>query len=90
MMSGFKVSIGENPYLPWEKMHPSYQEMVLGWVDRVHEGSTPEDVHIYWMEWAKIHKPEHNSIIPFENMSLTEQIKDDIIVVLSNMFKKYL
>lgn len=38
---------------------------------------TDEDVHNAWAAWATEHQPESNKIVPFKELSLRSQRKDD-------------
>lgn len=89
MMSGFKVSIGEPPYPPWDALSDLRRQFFTDAIEFVNKDTTPEQVHDFWVEWTEKNEPGHASLIPFEDLSLTEKIKDDIVIVILNMFKKY-
>lgn len=38
---------------------------------------TSEDVHNAWAAWASEHDPRHRHLIPFKELSLSEQRKDE-------------
>lgn len=42
---------------------------------------TDEDVHNAWAAWASDHEPESDKIIPFKELSLSTQRKDDPYVL---------
>lgn len=37
---------------------------------------TPEDVHNAWTAWASEHEPENRNLLPFKELSLNSQKKD--------------
>lgn len=94
MMSAFKVSINEHPYCAFEIMENDEFEtydMLSNAVDLVLNNPNIEDkdIHDYWNNWAIIHKPKHLSLIPFEELSDTEKMKDAFIIALIRSMAKY-
>jgi hypothetical protein len=82
-VSGFRQGIGEDPYPPFEDSNRIYQdEFMIGLVNGFLSENlqTDEDVHEFWMDWARQHKSDHASIKPFKDLSETEKIKDQIII----------
>lgn len=41
---------------------------------------TPEDVHNAWAAWASDHEPESRNLLPFKELSLSVQRKDEAYV----------
>jgi hypothetical protein len=82
MMSVFREGIGETPYPKWEELTVNTHILYDGAVELIKSGRyiTPQDIHNYWMEWAKKYKPDHISIIPYDELSETEKKKDQLIV----------
>lgn len=96
MMSGFKVSIGEAPYEPYETQNTDYVDFLKGAVDFVKiadefytGGCTPEDIHEYWLKWAQKNRPNHASLIPFDDMPISEKMKDDFVIHIIRTYIKY-
>lgn len=87
MMSSFREGIGETPYPIWEELDQATIELYDGAIEMIKSNcyfytikTQPEDIHAYWLEWAKIHRPHHNSLIPYEKLSNTEKAKDMLII----------
>ena len=81
IISGYKVSIGELPYQPYDVGRwGGLLEALIEYVENDIDGVTPEDIHDKWVSWAEQHDPLHASIIPFDEMSDTEKIKDWLVL----------
>lgn len=92
MMSVFREGIGETPYPKWEELSPETHILYYGAIDLVKNSIyiTPEEIHEYWMEWAKKYKPNHISIIPYSELSHTEKQKDHLIIsIIESLLQKY-
>jgi hypothetical protein len=92
MMSEFRVNMGQEPYPIWITLDESVKQLYYGAIDRVTSGeiTTPEQIHDYWMEWAKTNKSDHSCIIPFEGLSGPEKAKDELVLHMIRIFNTYL
>ncbi len=41
---------------------------------------TGEDVHNAWAAWASDHDPDSRHLLPFKELSISDQLKDDVYV----------
>lgn len=93
MMAVFREGIGETPYPKWEDLDQPTIDLYLGAIDLVqsyeYHSVTPNRIHQYWHEWAKTHRPNHNSLIPFDQLSPTEKIKDQLVVSIISAIKEF-
>ena len=87
-LSNFRVINGQTPYPKFEDIPQENLDLYLGAVEGVRTGEiwTYEGIHKYWEEYAKIHSPEHPSIIPYMNLSDYEKQKDMICFELFDIF----
>lgn len=54
------------------------------------EGVAFEDVHNAWAAWASDHQPDNRHLIPFKELSLSEQRKDEPYVkAIKQVAKKH-
>lgn len=90
MLSGFKVAVGQRPYKHWEDLDPDTKRLFTDAIEFVTSGErTPEDIHNYWAEYAKKVNPTHESLIPFDELSEIEKLKDEFVITIINHMVKY-
>lgn len=92
MMSEFRVNVSQEPYLPWSELNDDTHQLYYSAIDGVTKGifTTPEQIHDYWMEWAKINKNDHSCIVPYEELSGIEKAEDELVLHMIRIFSLYL
>lgn len=81
-ISGYIQSIGEPPYCLWDEVSADIKQMLLNAVCLIQTkpNITPEEIHDYWCDFARQYMPHHPSLVPFEDLSRTEKIKDRLVI----------
>ena len=92
MMSEFRCNVGQERYLPWTELDDVTKQLYYSAIDGVTKGifTTPEQIHDYWMEWAKTNKSDHSCIVPYEELSGIEKAKDELVLNMIRIFSIYL
>lgn len=62
--------------IPPDEDLPLYRQYALLALTKGRDVTT-EDVHNAWATWASDHDPDHRHLIPFKELSLSEQRKDE-------------
>ena len=52
--------------------------------------TTAEDVHNAWSAWASEHDPEHRNLLPFKELSLSVQRKDNFYIDVIHQVAEHL
>ena len=90
-ISAFKAVIGENPYPSWEESPQHLKDVCIGGArTALNADCTAKDIHDYWIDRMKAINPDHPSLVPFEELSVNEKIKDEIVVSTVKIYLKYL
>ena len=98
ILSGFKVSIGEEAYPEWEEISERRQKFFIDAVPYVLEITKFESdhekrceyVHEYWIEWSVMYDSSHMSLVGYDKLSDTEKIKDGLVVNAILAFADYI
>lgn len=88
---GFKIAIGEKEYPLWENCSKAHQDLCIRGADLISQNPniTAKEIHDFWVDWATKTNPDHQSIIPFEKLSLTEKLKDELCIVVIRAILNY-
>ncbi len=90
MLSGFKIAVGQRPYKHWEDLDARTKKLFEDAIDYVLEKKPDaKGIHDYWMEYAQEVDPTHESIIPFEDLSAIEKLKDEFVIMIVHHMNKY-
>lgn len=91
ILSGFRISNGQTPYPSFDNITSQNFELYLWAIDLVEQNPniTPIEIHNLWMEYAKNNIPDHPCIVPFEELTKEEKIKDDLTISVIKLMLKY-
>lgn len=89
-LSSLREANGQPAYPPFSEASPDIFNLFYLVIDAIrnNEITSSEDVHNYWITYAKVHDVSHSCIVPYLELSEYEKSKDKLVLEIVKILIK--